>query len=230
MKRTKTITLTAVITAIFLGATIFSACTKTNNSDPCASVSCQNGGTCNAGVCTCPTGYTGSFCQTAATTQIEYVNKTFTPISITVNGANQTIPVAGSVFVSGSYGVTETATAYTSGTTISGGVLGTVRNWSLSDVFPATGSIVENLNVSSSVFFLQIKNTTSYPFVTLYVNYGLASQTAETVNIPNDGQTYNIGYYLAYTNSNVRVESTSYFWSSNLTLPFTANQGILVTF
>ena len=32
--------------------------------DKCASVTCQNGGTCNNGVCSCPTGYEGALCQT----------------------------------------------------------------------------------------------------------------------------------------------------------------------
>jgi len=32
--------------------------------DPCANITCQNGGTCNNGVCECLAGYTGNNCET----------------------------------------------------------------------------------------------------------------------------------------------------------------------
>jgi hypothetical protein len=31
--------------------------------DPCEAIECQNGGSCNEGVCECPEGYEGAFCQ-----------------------------------------------------------------------------------------------------------------------------------------------------------------------
>lgn len=47
---------------------LFSNCSKdTTLSDPCANVTCLNGGTCANGSCNCPTGFTGSDCGTRRT-------------------------------------------------------------------------------------------------------------------------------------------------------------------
>jgi len=56
----KIIGLTVLITIAVFSITLYISCTK----DPCATVTCQNGGTCSGGSCTCPTGYTGTNCQT----------------------------------------------------------------------------------------------------------------------------------------------------------------------
>jgi hypothetical protein len=51
--------------AMLVLAMLFSNCSKdTTLSDPCASVTCLNGGTCANGSCNCPTGFTGSDCGT----------------------------------------------------------------------------------------------------------------------------------------------------------------------
>lgn len=57
--------LKAVLTTIFCffalaGAVTFTACQK----DPCIGLTCQNGGSCDEGFCTCQTGYEGVECQT----------------------------------------------------------------------------------------------------------------------------------------------------------------------
>ncbi len=39
---------------------IYISCTR----DKCASVTCSNGGSCNNGICKCPSGYEGTTCQT----------------------------------------------------------------------------------------------------------------------------------------------------------------------
>jgi hypothetical protein len=59
MKRTFLITILSTILAFSF--TTYTACTK----DECASVTCQNGGSCSDGDCTCPSGYTGTRCETA---------------------------------------------------------------------------------------------------------------------------------------------------------------------
>lgn len=49
---------------LFLALT-FNACQKdpVTTPDPCANVSCFNGGVCQSGTCDCPPGYSGSQCQ-----------------------------------------------------------------------------------------------------------------------------------------------------------------------
>lgn len=44
----------------------------------CKDITCQNGGTCDAGTCSCPTGYTGDLCQYAncSLANVCYVNST----------------------------------------------------------------------------------------------------------------------------------------------------------
>jgi hypothetical protein len=41
------------------GMFVFSSC-----ADECKDVTCENGGTCNEGVCECPAGYVGDLCET----------------------------------------------------------------------------------------------------------------------------------------------------------------------
>ncbi len=60
MKSIRNVALSALLT---IGA--FSAITYTScNKDECKDVVCKNGGTCVAGVCSCPTGYEGTNCET----------------------------------------------------------------------------------------------------------------------------------------------------------------------
>jgi hypothetical protein len=101
MKQTKTILLTAVIMVCLFSAVLFTACTQSSNNnatptpDPCASVTCYNGGTCSNGACVCPSGWTGTYCQTAVakvplTGLIEFVNNSKNPYAVYISGILQT--------------------------------------------------------------------------------------------------------------------------------------------
>lgn len=54
----------AIITVSLFAASAYSSCKK--ETDKCKNVTCQNRGTCSAGTCTCPTGYTGETCNQLA--------------------------------------------------------------------------------------------------------------------------------------------------------------------
>jgi len=135
--------------------------------------------------------------------------------------------VGGTVTFTGNYGDQLQGSAYTSGTTTTGDVVGLEVHWNINDIFPATGTTTEDMDVSSDYFFLKLTNESSENVVDVNVNYGTAAATIDFITIPHDSYTYGIGYYSAYSNSNVKVQSSSYEWTfPSLSLPFTSNQDI----
>ena len=59
MKFWKQYLFTATILFAIIGLCVFYSCEK----DPCTDQSCQHGGSCGNGVCTCPVGYDGPSCE-----------------------------------------------------------------------------------------------------------------------------------------------------------------------
>ena len=51
-----------IIVSAFISITYMSSC----NRDKCKTIVCANGGVCNSGACTCPSGYEGSNCETVS--------------------------------------------------------------------------------------------------------------------------------------------------------------------
>lgn len=88
-----------------------------------------------------------------------------------------------------------------------------------------------DLSLGSDYFFLNMTNSGSGNLNNLYVNYGLSAQTNDNIILPNNGESYKVGYYKAFSNTNVRwyFESnpSSYvYWDQGVqfTLPWTQNQ------
>jgi hypothetical protein len=71
MKSVKHIVFTAFLTISAFCAIFYSSCTK----DKCKDVVCQNSGTCSEGNCTCPTGVTGTNCETIYRTTFANIYK-----------------------------------------------------------------------------------------------------------------------------------------------------------
>jgi hypothetical protein len=217
MKNTKPVILAAILTACLISAVIFYSCTK-SSTNPCANIACLNGGACSNGVCICPTGWTGTYCQTAVVTYLSYQNDTYTPVTISVNGGGtQVIPVGTYITFSGNPGTSASAYATTMGTNIAGGQVGLLLYWNLSDVFPTSGTSTVYIDVSSSYFFLRVRNTNpSYGTSTIYVNYGLTEQTSDGLDIYNNGILYNAGYYDAFTNTEIYITSypSGTYWTN----------------
>ena len=63
MKSIRSIALSIfLVTGIFVSA-VYMSCAK---KDTCQTVTCMNGGSCGGGICNCPIGWTGTFCQTSS--------------------------------------------------------------------------------------------------------------------------------------------------------------------
>ncbi len=65
MKFWKPVLLTTLLFSAFTALVTYTSCEK----DPCTNISCNNGGSCNAGACKCPTGFEGATCDTKVTTR-----------------------------------------------------------------------------------------------------------------------------------------------------------------
>ncbi len=227
MNAIKSFLMVLLVAIGILSAAIYTSCNKSN----CAGIVCQNGGTCNGGSCTCPSGFSGTFCDKVASGAISYRNSTFTPVNIFINGESAIIPPGGVAVFTGAFGSVASGNASTSasaplGVSGAGGSIGSVINWQLNATFPAKDTLKDTLNVGATYFFLRLANNSNYNIINYTVNNGfLHGMAYEDVTIPNNGQYYDLGYYLAYSNSNLQTEySNSVLYSLGISLPFTSNQ------
>ncbi|MBI3111893.1 MAG: Ig-like domain-containing protein [Ignavibacteriales bacterium] len=169
--------------------------------------------------------------QTPFTLNIRNTVLTDMTISVVGFGSRLVTPAATSTFLFSANPGTVGYSAQTSGKTSSGTAIGLTMSWS--STFNTTGLKTRSIDlvVGSDYFFMYMRNTGSRNLSPVYVNYALISQTMDNILIPNDGQTYQIGYYRAYSNTQVRAywvgASTSYtYWNqgTHFILPFTDNQ------
>ena len=59
MTKTKSILVLAFLAFVFIGGIITSSCKK----NACSGINCLNTGSCSNGKCTCPSGFTGTYCE-----------------------------------------------------------------------------------------------------------------------------------------------------------------------
>jgi hypothetical protein len=159
-------------------------------------------------------------------TTVSIQNNTPTTITVTLNNRTLSIPSTQSGFFTADANTGISGQAITSGGTTAQPI-GLTLSWNLSPYyFPASGTMVIPIDVSTDYFYLTLKNTTNLATKLIEVNYGTTVSTAENVSVPNDGNTYGIGYYKALTNSNARFTLTdnSYFQVSSLNLFMSLDQ------
>lgn len=164
------------------------------------------------------------------TSTITFHNATYTTVEIELGGETKEAQPGSDAIFSGTPSTHITGQATTSGKTTSGTTVGLALTWNLDLNFPQKGSnLNETLNVSKDFFFLRMQNKSTMSINKVYVNYNLIDQTLDNITIANDGNTYNLGYYKAFSNSNVRAENGNVYWYwSSLQLPFTDNQSFTV--
>ncbi|MEI8280522.1 MAG: hypothetical protein WCG87_12235, partial [Bacteroidota bacterium] len=174
----------------------------------------------------------GSHCEKSS---IYFKNNAYTSIKVTINYSTVVVKSNDSVRFDGVIGSTITGTAYTYPYSDTFYHTSGVYHWNISSTCPSSGSISVPLDVDSSYFCLIINNYnvgSSASIYEEYVNYGLASQTKDSVYVSATNP-YNIviGYYRAFSNSNVKVNrrsDTSII--QNITLSGTKNQYYIAQF
>lgn len=163
------------------------------------------------------------------------VNTTYTTMSITAQGQSPKSIMRGdtAAFVYSSNPGTVSFTATTSGITKQGNQVGLLLDWSNTYEVSAKKSYLSRLVVSSEYFMLYLKNSGVSTFCNLKVNAGLQNETTDNILLPPDGVVYSIGYYKAFTNTEITMENQNssgdvIYWKYNeqFTLPFTENQSI----
>ncbi|MBN2011438.1 hypothetical protein JW960_19050 [candidate division KSB1 bacterium] len=128
--------------------------------------------------------------------------------------------------------------AETYGRNSEGVQLGSAFTWDVVENVNGIFSRYYSLDIDSTWFFLYMKNTaTSYSYLfPVYINYNSAYEIQEDILIPPDNVLYSIGYYRAFSSTQIRadiagVEPIAYrLWKqgTDFTFPFTINQYVLL--
>lgn len=102
------ISIFSLLAAFFVAFAAIS-CKKTDSVvDPCSGISCQNGGTCLNGSCSCPTGYEGPACEKQKTPTIVIKSITITKFpATTANGGGWDLTSGADIYPIMSFGTSK---------------------------------------------------------------------------------------------------------------------------
>jgi len=166
--------------------------------------------------------------------EVTFNNQAFTEIDLTVAGQGVNTIDAGSSLTL-TYSINPgslVCSGETSGQTSAGSQIGEKIIWDFTEDVTGRSSQTFNLAVDSDWFFIYVRNNGPHDLNPFYVNYGTANQTHDDILIPGDGIKYQIGYYRAFTNTEIRAywdnSSTYALWiqGTQFSLPFTTNQSV----
>ena len=109
---------------------------------------------------------------------------------------------------------------------------GLVMVWDF-DITIGTEDIDQPLYYGSDYFFINMNNNSSYILNDFWVNRFFTTETHLELDMPNNNTWYPIGYFNAYSNSNVYFytdNSSSYWYIDPITLSFENNQTYNINF
>ena len=169
------------------------------------------------------------------TTDLTFINQTYTEISMQLNGISRTIPRGESVTYFDLEGISVNYTAETSATTAQGNPIGLSLYWDY-DVVLEGGEQDYDLFIGPDFFFLYMINDGTHILGPLEVDHGDPEPSVANVSIPTDGIKYRIGYYRARADVQIRAyyeddpESWTY-WDANVHFfyPNEDNQSVELT-
>jgi hypothetical protein len=101
------------------------------------------------------------------------------------------------------------------------------------DITIGSEDIDQPLYYGSDYFFINMNNNSSYILNDFYVNRYLTTEYHLELDMPNNNTWYPIGYFNAYSNSNVYFYSDnadSYWYIDPITLSFENNQTYNINF
>jgi len=163
--------------------------------------------------------------------KLSFRNSTYTDITLTVGGQPTVTLHVGTVLTYTYPGKPSSVafTGSTSGKTNQGSLVGLLMGWN--DTY-WSGSVRDDtvdLVIHGTYFFIKMKNCGS-TINDFYVNVGTVAQTRDLISIPGDCVVRSLGYYNAYTNTEVQAYHTGgySYWIQGVhfTLPFTDNQSV----
>lgn len=177
-----------------------------------------------------------AICMEEQTIELEFENPLYTPIDVTVDGYGSFSVDPGvneSIFLTGAPSSVDII-AETAGETTEGDQIGLKMGWDFTSDLSGLEYKGISLGLSSEYFFIFVRNEGTFNLSPFYVNYGTSEETYDNIVIFNDSQDKRIGYYKAFTNTQVRAyrQGTEdyVFWdnSAGNFIPFTENQAVLL--
>lgn len=169
---------------------------------------------------------------------ISFYNPTFTPI--TINSQNDTTahfviePNKYHSFIFSSNPGSFAYYAKTKGKSLEHDIIGLNLIWKDTLEVSQLSSPIFDLDISADFFFMQVRNNGIHSLDKWSVNNGTTQQIDDNVNIPNDGNMYNFGYYDALDKTKIfaRLVGTNddAYWANgtHFNFPNTINQSVLL--
>ena len=161
-----------------------------------------------------------------ATTDLTFVNSTYTDAVITIAGVEKIADGEGGTATF--FGIEASSIGYhaeTSGKTSTGDLIGLNIVWDYTLALIG-GEQEAELGIPGDFFFLRLTNNGTHYWGPIEVDHVESETSIENILIPNDGTRYNIGYYNAWSFTEVRAywndqQDTWVRWTVNEHFTFT---------